>query len=82
MFVVSNVYVSNGPLIHLFHFYDSLVLLLLKTHCDLPFLLLHNRHKRVLIAGCLPAERAMREHGRELRLPEADQLPTGLPGQQ
>lgn len=53
----------------------------LTTFSPLPILLLRNRHKRVLVAACLPAEPAMREHGRELHLPEADQLPPGLPGQ-
>lgn len=44
--------------------------------------LLHNRPKRVFVLTCLPAERALREHSRELHLSETDHLPPGLPDQQ
>lgn len=41
-----------------------------------------NRHKRVFVCTRLPAEPALREYGGELRMPETDQLPPGIPDQQ
>lgn len=46
------------------------------------FFFLNNRHKRVFVHTCLPAERALREYSGELYLSEAHHLPPGIPDQQ
>lgn len=41
-----------------------------------------NRRKRVFVCTRLPAEPALHEYGGELRMPETDQLPPGIPDPQ